>query len=163
MSKIIHSTIEVFPQCKLIGISAKVKALSPDIPQLWDKAMEMNLFETLSQWPGLQSPDFWGAEYAMNGDTFTYLVCMVFDASTKTPEGLESVLLPEMTVLHTQVEGPSHRIYGDTYPLSVEEAKRLGYTPDLDQDFCAEVYTQAFHDSRAQGSNWVLDHILPIV
>lgn len=163
MSNILKSEVQTFPSFKLIGLSARVKPLSPEIPELWDKAMKMDLFDTLHGLPGLQSEDLWGAEYDMEQDSFTYLVSMKFDVSTPCPEGLECIEFPQMKVLHTQVKGPSNRIYGDTYPLSVEEAKRLGHELDFEKNFCAEVYTQAFHESQKQGNEWILDHVLPIL
>jgi len=166
MTQLTHHEIIEHKACKIVGRTIRTKALTKDIPELWEKCFAEDLFKKLMDPEHFTEdlhPDTIGAMYGYDGDTFNYIVGTFLNADAPT-EGFDFVDFPAGKAIITWVQGPIPQIYGDAPNLTEAKLLDLGLEADYSHIFGIEIYTmERFVAEQEKGKgNAILDYLIPL-
>jgi predicted transcriptional regulator YdeE len=166
MVQLTHHEIIQHKACKIVGRAIRTRAMTKDIPELWDKCFAEDLFTKLIRPENITddlNPDTIGAMYGYDGDTFCYIVGTFLKSDAPT-DGYDSVDFPAGKAIVTWIQGPVPQVYGEAPNLTEAKLMDLGLEADYSHIFGIEIYTmERFVAQQEKGKgNAILDYLIPL-
>jgi predicted transcriptional regulator YdeE len=164
--KLIHHEIIEHKACKIVGRSIRTRALSNEIPALWDKCFQEDLFKQLIKPESITDdlrPDTIGAMVDFDGDTFRYIVGTFLKIDALS-DGYDVVEFPAGKAIVTWIQGPIAQVFSEAPNLSENKLQALGLEAAHSNIYGIEIYTMERYvaEQKKGKGNIILDYLIPL-